>query len=752
LRLTEAAEPCHTLQNFPMHLLKRRSLAFFGLGISIIGACSAAGGNTGTNLDQGNGSGNSSGTKGSGGSINPGHGGSGNSIGVGGTTTIGQPMTGDGVVPNDDPTNAAITHPTCGIGTCEDFPEAPINGDGVPTNAATLFGDPSNMSAGSFCVLEPQLSAGSVGGTLIPANWLRPRFRFNATGLDLFEIRIKNASQKFELVAYTKSTTWYLPKEIWAGKGVPGVDGVTAAGNGAANNGAGAPFTVTIRGISSASPGKPQGVTGDFNVAPVVASGSMVFWTVNSGQVTPDSSKLLGFAVGDEGVAEALTLQDVAWRGQVGENGAVLRGYYDEPKLAGFTDGEVRCIGCHTSTPDGTAVVFTDDWPWSKAVASVAEGTEGAIPSFVSSGASALLKMPWLGTQTMVDKHWMPGDMTLVTSYGVKTKKGVSRDKIWFADPIYLDPSNPDKVGTHQLAWFNMESTASVNVAVPDDESGYGAPVDERNAAAMAAKGSGWGLIATGDTQSAVSPSFNHAGDKIAYVTTDYSPDGHPDWTATTADVKVVPYNNKAGGTGMGLPGASDASMLEYYPSYSIDDKFIAFTQAPKPGGASPDGPYYNRFGKIMVIPSEGGTATALAANDPNACGGDDVTRGIINSWPKWSPDAFSAHGKTYYFLIFSSARKYSDEYAKQFTLPKNSLSSFNGLNDSSQLWLAGIVVDNMTGAIQTFPALYIWNQNRLATADMKGMAIQFSNLTPAWDPFKLPPVKINEVPNEPVR
>jgi len=61
-------------------------------------------------------------------------------------------------------------------------------------------------------------------------------------------------------------------------------------------------------------------------------------------------------------------------------------------------------------------------------------------------------------------------------------------------------------------------------------------------------------------------------------------------------------------------------------------------------------------------------------------------------------------------------------------------------------------VVDNATGAIQTFPALYIWNQNRLATNDGNGMAIQFSNLTPAWDPFKLPPVVINDVPNEPVR
>jgi hypothetical protein len=223
--------------------------------------------------------------------------------------------------------------------------------------------------------------------------------------MDLFEIRIKNASQKNELVAYTKSTTWYLPKEIWAGKGTPGTDGVTAAGNGAANNGAGAPFAVTIRGISSASPGKPVGVTGEFNVAPVVASGSMVFWTVNSSEVTPDSSKLLGFAVGDEGVAGTHP-HGSALAGPNGRNGSVLRGYYDDPKVPGFSDGEVRCIGCHTSTPDGSAVVFTDDWPWAKAVASVAGRGEGTI-EFPRLGRERALKMPWLGTQTMTSKHWV---------------------------------------------------------------------------------------------------------------------------------------------------------------------------------------------------------------------------------------------------------------------------------------------------------------------------------------------------------
>lgn len=720
---------------------------------SLVALGCSAGGGTGKSSTANGGKG---GPDGGGGST-----GSGPDLGNPGGPDLGNPgdLGPDGTYEDPDPGNPNITHPKCGAGKCTDFPAEPIFEAGVPSNAAELFGDPSNFMPGTLCALEPQLSANGKEGAMMPANWVRPRFRVAApAGIDLLEIRIHSPAEKNDLVVYAPNSTtpgapassWYMPKEIWAGKG--GEPNLPAAGNGFANNAAGQPVTVTIRGVNSKSPGTPVGVTGDFHIAPVVTTGSMVFWTVNSAAVTPDSSKLLGFAVGDEGVADALTLPQIKWTGQLGEDGAVLRGFYDETPLPGFTNGQVRCIGCHTSLPDGSGVVFTDDWPWSKAAASLTAGTVGNIPAVISAGAQAIMKMPWWGTQTLSPAHFMPGDRTLVTTYGDKFRGGKTRTKAWETPDYDLDKT--DKVKTAQLAWIDLESTVSIDTTITNTEGGdYGsASLDARQTAAMAAKGTAWGIIATGDTTNgAASPSLSRDGTKIVYVATDYAPDGHPDYTAKVADLRVVPYNNRAGGTSTPLMGASDPNALEYYPSYSADDALIAFTKAPAVGASSPDGPYYNRHGKIAVIPAEGGVATELAANDPGTCGGDDLAKGIINSWPKWSPDAFSARGKTYYFLVFSSARKYGDDFSQQFNLETNSASNFTGLTASSQLYLAAIEVDNTSKEIKTYPAVYIWNQNRAPGATAGSTAnLRYSNLTPAWDPITLPPLMIPEVVNKP--
>ena len=149
------------------------------------------------------------------------------------------------------------------------------------------------------------------------------------------------------------------------------------------------------------------------------------------------------------------------------------------------------------------------------------------------------MKMPWWGTQTLSKGHWAPGDHTLVTTYGATFKSGTGRTKAWEGLPSYdnANPANNDVVKVHQLAWIDLESTAAVDVAIPA-EPVYGPPVDDRNAAAMALKGTAWGVIATGDppASSAASPHLSTRHED-RYTSTDFSPDGHPDATAKVADL-----------------------------------------------------------------------------------------------------------------------------------------------------------------------------------------------------------------------
>jgi hypothetical protein len=113
-------------------------------------------------------------------------------------------------------------------------------------------------------------------------------------------------------------------------------------------------------------------------------------------------------------------------------------------------------------------------------------------------------------------------------------------------------------------------------------------------------------------------------------------------------------------------------------------------------------------------VPAAGGTATRLAANDPPACAAAP-SPGINNSWPKWSPEAHQSGGKTYYWLIFSSWR----DGARAANM-----------SPLAQLYMTAVVMDE-TGALQTFGAIYLWNQP--ATT---------SNHTPAWDVFQIPLVQ----------
>lgn len=569
--------------------------------------------------------------------------------------------------------------PTC-FKDCLDFPEQPVIDDDlstpVPANAATLFGAPSNMSTSGVCVLEPQLGSATSKGALFPANWLRPRFRWAPLPQEnLWEVRLHSELETHDLVTYTTRTTWSVPRTIWEKL---------------ANNVHNQAITVTIRGVNSAAPAMPSGSTGTFEIAPVWATGTMVYWAATSQQVNPDTSKLSGFRVGDEGVVDALTIRQAGNRQLLNVNGQQLRetpdpGALDEP-------GHVQCIGCHTSTPDGAAVAFTDVWPWNIALASVEPATVGQQPAYVTPGAARLLNQPWLGMSTFSKGLWDSGKKILVSAYAARA------GDVGFS-------STPS--GGKTLAWFDL--TAQVDL--PWTANGGAA----LNTAIAAAEGTAWGrLPLLGENNAAIAPSFSHDGTKVVYTSATTEQDGRIGDNNSAVDVHVVPFNGGKGGAITPLSGAAEANAAEYYPAYSANDALVAFNRVSPMDAAAM---YYRKEGEIFVVPAAGGTATRLIANDPPACDGEK-SPGVTNSWAKWSPTVPSLNGKNYYFLIFSSARKYEGNFV------------ITGGAPSSQLYMAAIVEDTATHTLASYGSVYLWNQDA-----------KTSNLTPAWDTFKIPMV-----------
>jgi hypothetical protein len=359
---------------------------------------------------------------------------------------------------------------------------------------------------------------------------------------------------------------------------------------------------------------------------------------------TSGNTELKGFRVGDETVEPVLTPAQASAQ---------------EP------DGGVACVGCHASTPDGTYVAFAmsnninDGLPSYAGVLS-ADGNATPAP-FVTQTANDLLRRDGVGAgngqilPVFSLAHWTTGDRTVLTQMWNNTR--------------------------YDIAWTDLETTSD-------------------------ASGQGWGILArNGDSGNVEMPTWSHDGNTVVYNSTTPAPHGT---VAYNGALWSVPFNNRAGGTATQIPGANDSQYHYYYPSFSPDDKFLAFNRV-----ASGVNEYAEPTAEVFVIPTAGGTATRLASNDPPACGGV-VSPGISNSWPKWSPEAKSSGGNTYYFVVFSSWR---DPDAAQGT---------------PQLYLAPIVVDGV-GNITSYPALYLWNQPE-----------DERNHTPAWDNFQIPIIPPN--------
>jgi hypothetical protein len=564
--------------------------------------------------------------------------------------------------------------------SCEDFPSAPIidaqPDDGsppTPQDAPSHFGNQSLGSPGP-CVMEPS------DGTLLPQNWLRPRFRYApaTSGQTLFELRLHTPRQKNDLLVYTTSKTWKMPKTLW--------DAIRASTWDE-------DFVLTVRAVDPTSSGAtPAGTQGKFRIAPAGAGGSMIYWAAvgeRNGQ-----SWLEGFSVGDEGVATVLDAASTQLKVSRDQGGQLQQG-----------TGAVQCIGCHTAVPDGKSVAFVDDWPWSGVAASVANMQEGEVPSWLTPGGAEAFSQPWLGIMTFSKAAWDANDHAVVVTY--QDSSSPWDGQTWSDSP------------NSRLAWIDLST--SVPTAA-EAEAGTNGNALSNYMKGNAGKSYGF-LARNGDTRGAEGPTWSHDGQTVVYVSTNAAKDGR--LATGAADLYAVPYNARAGGDATPVQGASDPSFSEYYPAYSPDDRYLAFDRAP-----GSETMYYNPHSEVFVVPAGGGSATRLDANAPPVCTGA-VSPGITNSWAKWSPQVTTCSGKIYYWIIFSSSRD-----GALFN-PANLMSG--GMVPTSQLYVTALV-DDGSGTLTTYPALYIWNQPSTYTGTQPFNGSPQSNHTPTWEVVDIPP------------
>ncbi|HEX7665885.1 MAG TPA: hypothetical protein VF407_15265, partial [Polyangiaceae bacterium] len=267
-------------------------------------------------------------------------------------------------------------------GPHSDFPANPIidapdgGTGGAPANAPALFAGATATDAGADAPCLEQTEVGS----LLPRNWLRPRFGWDAGGGEnLFEIRVHADNQVNDLVVYTANKQWTMPADMWKNL---------------ARDSAGVPMTVSVRGavfdgtnITSLA----QGSSGPFGIAPVDAPGAIVYWHILS---DGSSGELKGFSIGDEDVQLAL--------------GPTQTKQYS-----------TTCVGCHVSTPDGNFAVYSSpnaSYSWGDGVGALsgADAGVGSTPSFLTNDGKTALQTDLIGIMTTSIAHWSTGDHMVI--------------------------------------------------------------------------------------------------------------------------------------------------------------------------------------------------------------------------------------------------------------------------------------------------------------------------------------------------
>ena len=246
----------------------------------------------------------------------------------------------------------------------------------APAGAADLFDNTPARSAGAPCITSP------ITGTLMPRNWLRPRFDLQpASGDNLFEVDLSVPGFAHPLRLFSANPSIALDRALWDALRVSVV---------------GKPITVTARGLTLTGGAVTQGpspaATTSFTVAPVDAPGKIVYWAL-ADDMGAKVGSLKGFGIGEEGVQDVLVPSQVPGR-----------------------TATEKCVGCHAATPDGNGVGFTmGPDGYTGDFADIRRRLAGQMPTFVSPTAITTMRALH-GIPAFSPAHWSDGDRLMLLS------------------------------------------------------------------------------------------------------------------------------------------------------------------------------------------------------------------------------------------------------------------------------------------------------------------------------------------------
>ncbi len=406
------------------------------------------------------------------------------------------------------------TEPSGSDGPQEPFPATPLLDENVPDGVPALFA--AAEIGGPPCVVEPE------GETMIPNNWLRPRFRvLPVDGQNVFEIRLHVDGQTNDLVAYTTRPAWPLPKPHWAYLAHSNAADVVRV-------------DVSIRAATYSGGALLKGPTAAAKsvlwVAPAPARGTIVYWTVVTDETSQRVTALRGFRPGEESVGTVLLPEQV--------------------QLQEFGGSQVNCIGCHIATPDGQFASFATGTSFGIGIASVKAGDVGAVPDWLGSGAMTILQGRGFknGLHAYSKAHFAAGDRIVVTALSDKlgwidleaqgTEQGGAYD--------YFARSGDGMPASGAPTWSNDGSTIVYTAVTQLQDGRLGSGAADLYSIPYADRKGGSATPIAGAADASVEEYYpNFSPDDVLLAFTS-APSGTYKYDAPKAEIEVIPA---AGGT-----------------------------------------------------------------------------------------------------------------------------------------------------------------------------------------------------------